>query len=401
MFDDEKKTFEQRQDAYAKMMQAKLFSIQMAYEEESRLIDKKETDDTHKITLEYNKRIDEIKKLEANKNVIYTDGANDRNQALNEKDKALIALEKDAFNLRELATVKFVNNQVVLADEYSKEVVEKLNAKIKLNAGENLISENQLKSLQDYQKFIESFTDKSTLKDFENAENFKANIVKESTISNLELKIAAEQEITDKLQKGTEAYEASITKKIALEIQLANLKAQIWEKEESRLKKLKEDQIGYLQSFQQSWDSVGLKSLDFFTKLEANGKTAFQNLTDGAINTKEEIALTFVAIAEVFQEAMNVMNEASERRYEKEKDALKKQKDISIAFAGESATAKAEVERQYEEKLKKIEHDRAVRQKKQALFNAIINTAQAVITGFIESSYVGAAFAAILGAAQT
>ena len=97
---------------------------------------------------------------------------------------------------------------------------------------------------------------------------------------------------------------------------------------------------------------------------------------------------------------MNLINEASEIRFEKERDALKRQKEISIAFAGESATAKAEVERQYEEKLKKMEHDRAVRQKKQAIFNAVINTAQAVTSALASYDYTSAILFAVLGAAQ-
>ena len=48
-------------------------------------------------------------------------------------------------------------------------------------------------------------------------------------------------------------------------------------------------------------------------------------------------------------------------------------------FAGESATAKEEIERQYEERRKKIQRQQAESQKRMAMFNIAMNTAQGIV----------------------
>jgi hypothetical protein len=398
--EDETKTLEQRTDAYDKMMQAKRMLVEMSYVEEKRVINKEEKDTIEEIKNSYKDRIEEIKELENDKNVIYKDGANDRNQALQEKEKALTSLTVDSLNKRKLATQNYTQSAIDLANEYAKEVIPKLSAKLQFNVDENSISQSTLDRLVQFKDFLNSFTDKESLKDFEDATKAKTKITEDETVKMLELQIARETNLLEASKGNVEEYETINKRKIALEIQLENIKIKNSEKEFERLKKIKEEQIAYLETFKQSWDSAGLKSLDFFLKLEKNGKTAFQNLTEGALDTKEELGVIFNATAEVFQEAMNLMNQASERNYQNEIKRLDSQKNIAIGFAGESATAKAEVERQYEEKRKQLERKRAEQKKKEALYNAIIDTAQAVITGFVESGYVGAIFAAALGAAQ-
>ena len=400
VFDDETKTFAQRNDAYDKMMQAKSILVSEAYAEEKRIIAKEEADNKNDIISTYNDRIREIKELESDKNVIYTDGANDRNQALAEKEKALDALVKDSFNKRALATKTFTQNQIGLATEYSQALAEVLKTKLSFAENENIISQETLNALEKYQIYIKSFTDSNSLGDFKKASETKKNIVEDETLKILQLKIDANAKEMEGMDSTTEAYTKLNKVKIALETEYVKIKTKNDEEELKRLETLKQNQLNYLDQFKQSWDSVGLKSLDFFTVLEQNGKTAFQNLIDGAINTKEEIGIALVGISEVFQDIMNKVNEASEVRYQNEIKRLESQKNIAIAYAGESETAKAEVERQYEAKRKKLEHDRAVQQKKMALTNAIINTAQAVIRGFVDSGYVGAILAGAIGAAQ-
>ena len=404
VFDDETKTFAQRNDAYDKMMQAKSILVSEAYAEEKRIIAKEEADNKNDIISTYNDRIREIKELESDKNVIYTDGANDRNQALAEKEKALDALVKDSFNKRALATKTFTQNQIGLATEYSQALADVLKTKLSFAENENIISEETLAALEKYQIYIKSFTDSNSLGDFKKASETKKNIVEDETLKILQLKIDANAKEMEGMDSTTEAYTKLNKVKIALETEYVKIKTKNDEEELKRLETLKQNQLNYLDQFKQSWDSVGLKSLDFFTVLEQNGKTAFQNLIDGAINTKEEIGIALVGISEVFQDIMNKVNEASEVRYQNEIKRLESQKNIAIAYAGESETAKAEVERQYEAKRKKLEHDRAVQKKKQAITNIIIDTAQAVIATFAKLGWpagiAGAAFVAAAGLAQ-
>ena len=400
VFEDENKNFQQRSDAYDKMMQAKRLIANEAYAEEQRLINKEEKDLTKDIRLKYEGRLNDVKELENDKNVIYRDGANDRAQALLEKENAETALTNDFLNKRKLATQNYTQSQIDLANEYANEVIPKLSKKIKFEIDENAISQGTLDRLIQYRDFIESFNGTTSLREFEDASKAKTRITADETEAQLVLQIAKETNLLKLSEGNVEQYEIINKRKIALEIQLANIKIALEEKEAERLKKLKEEQLAFLDSFSQSWDSVGFKSLDFFTKLDKDGKTAFENLVLNAETSAESIGVAINSISEVFQDAMNLMDQANETRYQNEIKRLDNQKELSIGYAGESATAKAEIERQYEEKRKRLDRERAEQKKKQALYNALIDTAQAVITGFIDSGYVGAIFAAALGAAQ-
>lgn len=112
----------------------------------------------------------------------------------------------------------------------------------------------------------------------------------------------------------------------------------------------------------------------------------------------------FVSIAEVAQETFNFLNSQQDYYFERQYERLEQQKDIAIQFAGDSATAKEEIERQYDAKRKQIEREQAKAKKKSAVFNILIDTAQAVI-GFLANpggpQGVGLSIAAgVIGAAQ-
>ena len=83
---------------------------------------------------------------------------------------------------------------------------------------------------------------------------------------------------------------------------------------------------------------------------------------------------------------------------------LEQQRNLSILFAGESATARAEIERQYEEKRRTIEQRQAESQRDQAIFNVGIDTAQAIVATLAKTPPPAglplAALMAGIGAAQ-
>ena len=107
-----------------------------------------------------------------------------------------------------------------------------------------------------------------------------------------------------------------------------------------------------------------------------------------------------LAISEAFQQAFNTISQMSDANYQRMYDNLERQRDTSILFAGESATARAEIDRVYEERRKRIQRQQAESQKKLAIFNATINTAQAVTSALANYDYFSAILFGVLGAAQ-
>ena len=123
----------------------------------------------------------------------------------------------------------------------------------------------------------------------------------------------------------------------------------------------------YLQSFVKKFESQsGFSSLFKILNKEIKG-----------FGTNWKV--TFVAMAEVAKEAFSFINKASEKNYQGEYDRLQRQHDISIAFAGNSASARTEIDRQYEEERKKIARKQAESKKQEAEFDIILSTAQAIM----------------------
>jgi len=133
-----------------------------------------------------------------------------------------------------------------------------------------------------------------------------------------------------------------------------------------------------------------------------SSNSGFSKLLDIARGNIEDFGkdakTTALAISEAFQEAFNTISESSQANFDAEYSRLERQKEFSIAFAGESSTAKEEIERQYEERKRAIARREAEAQKRLAIFNIAIDTAQAVVAALpnIPLSIV----MGVLGAAQ-
>ena len=137
-------------------------------------------------------------------------------------------------------------------------------------------------------------------------------------------------------------------------------------------------------------------------------QTGFETLFDVLNGQVEDFGknwkTTFVAIAEISQEAFAFVNKESKQRFDTERERLKQQKEISLVFAGQTTEARQEIDRQYDEKLRMLQNRQAKREKELALFNIAIDTAQAVISALAEVPYpanIAAAIAVgVIGAAQ-
>lgn len=132
----------------------------------------------------------------------------------------------------------------------------------------------------------------------------------------------------------------------------------------------KEFREGFQDDF---WANSGFDKINFiienFDKLKESG-------TDMAL-----------AMSEAFQQAFNTISEFSNANYQQMFSNLERQRDVSILFAGESVTAREEIERQYEERRKRIQRQQAESQKRLAIFNIAINTAQAIMATYAKLGF--------------
>lgn len=108
---------------------------------------------------------------------------------------------------------------------------------------------------------------------------------------------------------------------------------------------------------------------------------------------------TALAVSEAFQQAFNTISEASQANFDAEYERLEKQRDFAIEMAGGSATAREEIDRQYEERKKSIQRREAEAQKRLAIFNIVTNTAQAILATYAKVGFpVGIPLAIAMGA---
>lgn len=109
-----------------------------------------------------------------------------------------------------------------------------------------------------------------------------------------------------------------------------------------------------------------------------------------------------VAIMESFQEMFNFISNASQANFDAERARLQDQYDISVVFAGDSASAKAKLAEDLEKKQKEIANRENKAKQKQAIFNIAIDTAQGVISALASTppNVPLSILIGVLGAAQ-
>jgi tape measure domain-containing protein len=171
-------------------------------------------------------------------------------------------------------------------------------------------------------------------------------------------------------------------------------------------KRLQDEFRNYIQSFgQEFFSNAGFgETFDFFLRMDQDGKTMFDKLGELADGSVEKFAATFQAISESAQEMYNFISQASQANFDAEYERLEQQKEVALMFAGDSAAAKEEIERQYEEKRKQIARREAKAKKEQAIMNIAIDTAQAIIGLWVSPGFPAAIPLSVavgaLGAAQ-
>jgi hypothetical protein len=172
------------------------------------------------------------------------------------------------------------------------------------------------------------------------------------------------------------------------------------ESQQGLLAKLKEQKKGF-QDLQQQTSNTNKEFKDFQTIIDGikqsidliedpikvittTGVDEFMKRYSNSVQTSLEESKGFweqygQEVTDLSQELINTLAEISNQRFETQLANLEKERDIAILFAGESASAREEIERQYEERRAQIQKRQAEAQKKLAIFNIITDTAQAVI----------------------
>lgn len=290
----------------------------------------------------------------------------------------------------------------------------------------NIISQRSIEDLRQVGLYLKNISGTTTLKQFadlENKLNDIANSEEERKNQSLRIDLASNLANQERIKS-----QLSSSKTIAkdnealneLKNEELNLQQQLIESDNKRAESVKEvyRQMAeatneYLNSMGQSFLSdSGFSSLGkFFDKttyqvvnamgeIETRTGSTFQKLWDQAETTEQKFAVAFSAIGDIAKDTLAFLNQNQNAYFDAQYARLEKEKDLAIEFAGESSTAKAEIERQYEERRREIDRRKAKAQKETAIFNAIINTAQAVTAFLAEANYAGAILAGVLGAAQ-
>ncbi len=193
----------------------------------------------------------------------------------------------------------------------------------------------------------------------------------------------------EQVQKSIDAITKASKELKEEEIELPGLKDSQFVKDLEKAKEL----LKFNEDFQKGFidDFVSNSGFDKVFELIEN----FDKLKVDAVSTG-------LAISEAFQQAFNTISQMSDANYQRMYDNLERQRDTSILFAGESTTAKEEIERQYEEKRKRIQRQQAESQKRLAMFNIAINTAQGITSALamLPPNIPLAVTIGVIGAAQ-
>jgi hypothetical protein len=122
-----------------------------------------------------------------------------------------------------------------------------------------------------------------------------------------------------------------------------------------------------------------LEAKDPFNAVVESAKKAVKNLKPHTDELKTDWKETFNEITDSAQKAGEIISGFSEMNFRNEYARLESQKDISLKFAGDSITAKAKIEEDYDKKRKEIAKRENKAKQKQAIFNIAIDTAQAIV----------------------
>jgi hypothetical protein len=234
--------------------------------------------------------------------------------------------------------------------------------------------------------------------------------------------LKAKREDTESTKDNTKANKTNVEEK-KKEIELLQNTEAWFEKEIARLKQVRsvtadtteeyksynaqlailENGLRLLRGEISEFEEEGIK-LNLFGDDPAK---MFEDWRKGTKETLTEVQTYWeehgVEIVDLSQQLVNTLAEISNAQFEQQYQRLEKERDIAIMFAGESVTAREEIERQYEQRRAAIQRKQAEAEKKMAVFNIITDTAQAIVASLVRDPtgtlaiIIGAIGAAQLG----
>ena len=116
-----------------------------------------------------------------------------------------------------------------------------------------------------------------------------------------------------------------------------------------------------------------------FAVIGKNGEDFWTNLTDKKKISEIEWNEWGLAITTVAQDALNIVDQADEERYQRRLARLDKEEATALKYAGDGAAAKAKIEADFDKKRKALEVKEFKRKQKMAIANIAIDTAQAIM----------------------
>lgn len=101
----------------------------------------------------------------------------------------------------------------------------------------------------------------------------------------------------------------------------------------------------------------------------------FDEIWKGADTLGEKIAAITQATGEIAMAVMSQISEMQRANFEAQLSRLDVEKETALKYAGDSATGREEIERQYENKRKELQKKQAIAEKKMAIMQIAMNTA--------------------------
>ena len=358
-------SFDERANAFSVFVAKKAAIADLDYKEQVRLENKRVSDAKKAALEEYNAAISQ-------------EGATSdfKIRAKKKYDAYIYSLElQSKFNLEELE-LQYSNNILTAQEDLFLKLRLLREREIQQREKSN-INQAELDGLREYDKRLGNLSKKSTLKTIEKIEKDKEKTILDAQKKRLQLEL---QQIADKLvlefsyeKENTEAINKLNEEAFEKTKQINELNRKQKEIEKEELKKYLSETKAYIDGFVNDFAS------------QSGMPTLFKALNNEITGFGENAAVTMLAVTEIFQEAFNLMNSQSEAYFNAQFDRLERQKNLAIKYAGESSTAREEIERQYEERRKEIERRRAEQQKRQAMFNIAVDTAQAIMATFVKT----------------
>lgn len=294
-----------------------------------------------------------------------------------------LGLREDVYDKSKLART-FARVKAI--DKVIKKTEEQLEAEANANAEDLDSSKKIKKAIDDKRKAIE----KATVAEQKGAKSVRQEIEKQIKIYEEVLDLY--EPLTEEsiyLTKYIDILKDSISG-IDVTTGLENMEKFFdrWKKKQKTLTEdadeAKKSINGFFESFKSDFfGDVGFDFLGDMLSLDEDRVLKFKKLLEEAPDD-EKWGVWANSIMEIGQEAFNFLAQTQQANFDQEYEVLEKRRDIAIQFAGESTTAQAEIERQYEAQRKVIQERQARSEKKMAIVNTVFNTAQGIVSALAQ-----------------